>query len=80
MGTQRCDLFINRKVVVEVKNSRELTLDNRGQLRGYMQGLSVSHGLLLNFPRPNRGQAPQAEHHENWTDPLIRQILPSARS
>lgn len=73
----RCDLFINRKVVVEIKNAKELTADNAGQLMGYMQQRSVSHGLLLNFPKPGHGHIPQAMYHKDWTRQIVEQLLPT---
>lgn len=79
MGSTKCDLFINGKVAVEVKTSKDLSSGDRDQLRGYMQRLTISHGLLLNFPKPNKAQAPQAEHHEKSTHWIVTELLPSAR-
>ena len=84
MGAKKCDLFINGKVVVKVKNIQGLSPPNKDQLRSYMHGLTISHGVLLNFPKPNQAQAPQAEHHQKWkASPevvtwIIRELKPSA--
>ena len=49
VGTMHCDLFVENRVVVELKAKRNLHPCDKIQLRKYMRALGVQHGLLINF-------------------------------
>ena len=43
------DLFINQKVIVELKAAKNITNEHEAQLLGYLKSSRVEHGLLINF-------------------------------
>ncbi|MCI0491136.1 MAG: GxxExxY protein [Blastocatellia bacterium] len=49
VGLYRSDLFIEKKVLVELKADREYTPKHEAQLLDYLKATGVRVGLLLNF-------------------------------
>lgn len=51
--TNRVDLLINDKVIVECKHVSKLKDENKQQLRDYMDlpKLRKNHGVLISFPK-----------------------------
>ena len=49
LGEYFADLFVERKLIVEVKACRALTDEHIAQLLGYMRASRIEHGLLINF-------------------------------
>ena len=46
------DLFVENKLVVEIKACRMLIDDHVAQLLGYLRASRIEHGLLINFGGP----------------------------
>lgn len=54
VGELRADLIVESKVILEVKSSRRLVLEDEQQLLNYLRTAGVQVGLLLHFgPRPS---------------------------
>ena len=49
VGDYVADLFVDNRLVVEVKATRALADEHIAQLLGYMRGSRIEHGLLMNF-------------------------------
>jgi GxxExxY protein len=49
LGNFVADLFVEEKLVVELKACSTLTQDHYGQVNGYLRGSQIEHGLLINF-------------------------------
>ena len=49
LGEFFADLFIEDKLIVEVKACRTLTDEHTAQLLGYLRASKVENGLLINF-------------------------------
>ena len=46
-------MLVNNQVIVEIKASRNLAVDNEAQLLNYLKATDKEVGLLLNFgPKP----------------------------
>ena len=52
LGNFCADLFVDGKLLVEVKAVRTLTDEHVAQLLGYLRASGVEHGLLINFGGP----------------------------
>ena len=53
IGEYLADILVNNKVIVEIKASKSLTLENEAQLLNYLKATEIEVGLLLNFgPKP----------------------------
>src|SRR5262249_23674348 len=56
IGYEELDLLVEMdsvKVIVELKVATgEIQASDERQLQNYMNGLSISHGLLIRFPKP----------------------------
>jgi GxxExxY protein len=52
LGHLSADLFVARKLVVEVKACRSLVDEHIAQLLGYLRASRIEHGLLINFGSP----------------------------
>ena len=53
VGEYFADILVDRKVIVEIKAARNLTLENEAQLLNYLKATDKEVGLLLNFgPKP----------------------------
>ena len=49
VGTQRLDLVVENKVIVELKVVEKLHKSHYGQLRSYLRAANLELGLLVNF-------------------------------
>lgn len=49
VGLYRCDLLVDRRVIVEVKAQEMITSADKRQLRNYLSCANVEVGLILNF-------------------------------
>lgn len=49
LTTDRMDILVDEKIVVEVKASRDLPSDSVPQLLSYLKGTNLEVGLLLHF-------------------------------
>ena len=53
VGEYFADILVDGKVIVEIKASRNLALENEAQLLNYLKATDKEVGLLLNFgPKP----------------------------
>ena len=53
VGEYFADILVDDKVIVEIKASKHLVLDNEAQLLNYLKATDKEVGLLLNFgPKP----------------------------
>ncbi len=53
VGEYFADILVDGKVIVEIKASSNLTLENEAQLLNYLKATDKEVGLLLNFgPKP----------------------------
>lgn len=52
LGDFYADLFINDRVIVELKACRSLCDEHIAQLIGYLRAFRIEHGLLINFGAP----------------------------
>lgn len=53
VGEYFADLLIHDCIIVEVKATKSLTLENEAQLLNYLKATNIEVGLLLNFgPKP----------------------------
>ena len=62
LGTQRVDLLVEKRIVVEVKAAERIVEAHRKQLRSYLACMHLRLGLLLNFgptPQFDRVLCPQ---------------------
>ena len=51
VGHFRSDLYVEHKVIVEIKSSEKLALGDRKQLANYLKATGIEVGLLLHFGR-----------------------------
>jgi GxxExxY protein len=49
LGEYFADLFVEKKLIVEIKAVRALASEHEAQLIGYLKSSRVEHGLLINF-------------------------------
>jgi GxxExxY protein len=52
LGDYFADLFVDNRLVIEVKACRRLADEHVAQLLGYLRSSRVEHGLLINFGAP----------------------------
>lgn len=52
LGEYAADLFVEERLIIEVKASKALADEHIAQLLGYMRASRVEHGLLINFGAP----------------------------
>lgn len=52
LGEYFADLFIDDRLIVEVKACRALADEHVAQLLGYLRASRIEHGLLINFGAP----------------------------
>jgi GxxExxY protein len=53
VGEYFCDLFVENKVIIEIKATRNLLPEHDAQLLNYLKATDIEIGLLLNFgPKP----------------------------
>lgn len=49
LGTQRLDMIVDGKVIIEIKSTLDLHPAAHRQLRSYLQGTKLQLGFLLHF-------------------------------
>jgi GxxExxY protein len=49
VGDYLADLFVENRMIVELKAVRTLNDEHVAQILGYMRGSHIEHGLLINF-------------------------------
>ncbi len=52
LGDYLADLFVDQRLIVEVKACRALLDEHTAQVLGYMRASRIEHGLLINFGAP----------------------------
>ncbi len=52
LGDYYADLFIERRLIVELKAVRSVVSENVAQLLGYLRSSRIETGLLINFGAP----------------------------
>lgn len=52
LGDYYADLFVERRLLVEIKACSVLANDHVAQLLGYLRSARIEHGLLINFGSP----------------------------
>lgn len=52
LGEYFADLFVEQRIIVELKACRALASEHVAQLLGYLRASRIEHGLLINFGSP----------------------------
>jgi GxxExxY protein len=68
LGDYNSDLFVEDRLVIELKAVRALADEHVAQLLGYLRSSRIEHGLLINFGAPKfeiRKYALSQLKHEN---------------
>lgn len=53
IGEYFADILVDRKVIIEIKASKNLVIDHEAQLLNYLKATNNEVGLLINFgPKP----------------------------
>jgi GxxExxY protein len=52
LGEYYADLFVEHKIIVELKACKALAPEHTAQLLGYLRACQIEHGLLINFGAP----------------------------
>jgi GxxExxY protein len=52
LGEFFADLFVEQRLIVELKACRTLADEHVAQLLGYLRAARIEHGLLINFGAP----------------------------
>ena len=52
LGFLRADLFIDNRLICEIKGCRAIAEEHIAQLLGYLRASRIEHGLLINFGAP----------------------------
>jgi len=52
LGEYFADLFVESKLIIELKACKALAPEHTAQLLGYLRACHVEHGLLINFGAP----------------------------
>jgi len=52
IGEYYADLFVNDRLIVELKAVKALADEHTAQLLGYLRASRIEHGLLMNFGSP----------------------------
>ena len=52
LGEYFADLFVESKLIVELKACKALAPEHTAQLLGYLRACHIEHGLLVNFGAP----------------------------
>ena len=54
IGEYFADILVDSKVIVEIKASKSLAIENEAQLLNYLKATEIEVGLLLNYgPKPD---------------------------
>src|SRR5207248_9145455 len=49
IGDYNADLFVDNRLIIELKACRTLADEHIAQLLGYLKSSKIEHGLLINF-------------------------------
>lgn len=52
LGDYLADLFVENRLIVELKACKALADEHTAQLLGYLRASRIEHGLLINFGAP----------------------------
>jgi GxxExxY protein len=52
IGDYNADLFVDNRLIVELKAAKSLADEHVAQLLGYLRASRIEHGLLINFGAP----------------------------
>ncbi len=52
IGEYFADLFVDQRIIVELKAVRELAPEHTAQILAYLNATKIKHGLLINFGAP----------------------------
>jgi len=52
LGDFYADLFVENKLIVEIKACKALSSEHTAQILGYQRATEIEHGLLINFGAP----------------------------
>ena len=52
IGDYNADLFVDNRLIIELKAAKALADEHVAQLLGYLRAARVEHGLLINFGAP----------------------------
>lgn len=52
LGEYFADLFVESKLIIELKACKALAPEHTAQLLGYLRACHIEHGLLINFGAP----------------------------
>ena len=52
LGEYLADLFVEQRLIVELKAVKSLSEEHIAQILGYLRGSRIEHGLLVNFGAP----------------------------
>ena len=52
IGDYNADLFVDNRLIIELKAAKALADEHVAQLLGYLRASRVEHGLLINFGAP----------------------------
>jgi GxxExxY protein len=52
IGEYFADLFVDNRLIVEIKAAKSLADEHTAQVLGYLRASRIEHGLLLNFGAP----------------------------
>lgn len=71
LGTQRIDMIVDEKVVVEVKSTHHLPKTFARPVYNYLKATNLEVGLLLHFgPEPNFYRLISSNHRTDQPNPL----------
>lgn len=49
VGSYKADMIVNKNIIIELKATQHLSLENRVQLVNYLTALNIENGILVNF-------------------------------
>lgn len=52
LGDYVADLFVEKRLIVEIKAAKSFSEEHIAQILGYLRGSRIEHGLLVNFGAP----------------------------
>ena len=52
LGTYNADLFLDNRLIIEVKACKTIVDEHTAQILGYLRASRIEHGLLINFGAP----------------------------
>ncbi len=52
LGNYFADLFVEEKIIIELKTAKCIGNDHIAQILGYLRASKIKHGMLINFGSP----------------------------